>query len=546
MQLEKVCMRLVNSMRVKKILASALMTGAMLSTMVAPAMAATITMDGTGSEFKAYKLMNLSTSIKSTCTHLDEETGALKEGAKHTDDCYAYRYEVNSKYADALRAVALSDWDKNSDGVYSDAELLDGLRALKGNAAGMRDFADDLYEQQIKGKLDADATATGKTFTGADQGYYLIEESVLDEAGNPDAKSLVMLDTLGQEDITVPLKEGVPTLTKKIKLEDGTLVDAVDAAYGDTVTFQLTVGMPDNIEDTRNGMKFTVHDNAEGLDLSATTVSVTKVSGETSEAFTGGTYALAGEDATDECEMHYDFTVTRDMGVKAGDTFVIEYTGKLNKGMQSVKTGNTNDAYLEFTADPYNLDGDKDTTPLDKVTVLTYKMTVNKKDEEGAALKGAQFQLFKKGADGEYAATALENDVNVVSTVDGEVTFNFAGLDAGSYKLVESTVPAGYNKADDFEFTIEAEYSTDSAEPVLTSFKVLDAEGNEIDAAKVAVSEDGTLSTDVINTTGIKLPSTGGAGVYALYIGGALLLVGAGVAMVVLNSKKNKKNTNEE
>ena len=46
------------------------------------------------------------------------------------------------------------------------------------------------------------------------------------------------------------------------------------------------------------------------------------------------------------------------------------------------------------------------------------------------------------------------------------------GIDAGEYKLVETTVPGGYNKAEDIVFTVAATYTTDAAEPVLRELKV--------------------------------------------------------------------------
>lgn len=78
------------------------------------------------------------------------------------------------------------------------------------------------------------------------QGYYLIAETATD--GSNDAISLVMLDTAGQQNVKVKSKESIPTLEKKIKLEDGTLVDMDTVAFTDTVTFQLTATLPKTLE----------------------------------------------------------------------------------------------------------------------------------------------------------------------------------------------------------------------------------------------------------------------------------------------------------
>lgn len=50
---------------------------------------AVITIDGTGSAFAAYRLFDLTTSLKTGDTH---------EEGEHTSDCYNYSYTLNEKY----------------------------------------------------------------------------------------------------------------------------------------------------------------------------------------------------------------------------------------------------------------------------------------------------------------------------------------------------------------------------------------------------------------------------------------------------------------
>lgn len=85
----------------------------------------------------------------------------------------------------------------------------------------------------------------------------------------------------------------------------------------------------------------------------------------------------------------------------------------------------------------------------------------------------------------------------------------FSGLTDGTYTLVESTVPRGYNKAADTTVTIDGASVTE------------------------ALSQ-GNLQRDqeIVNRTGSTLPSTGGIGTTVLYVVGGLLVVGAGVALV--------------
>lgn len=519
-------------MRLRKIVSSVLMSGAILASMAVPAMAADITMNGQGDHYKAYQLLTLTTALKSNCEHAGE-TGEVQHGK----DCYTYRYEVNDKYRAALQGAADASWDIDGTAGFSDDELIEGISGM--SAAETREFANKLYKDSVK-DMEQDAVDTGKVFSGVDQGWYLIAESDT-LSGSLDSYSLVMLDTAGQDDITVNAKEGVPTLTKKIKIADATAeggfkyVDVEDIAYGDTVTFELTIGMPENIKD--RDYKFIVHDNVQGLKLNndlavtvngtAYTPSETNLKAESTEH--NGCVSLVSLDTSDE--------ILSNLITDKDSKIIVTYTGTLNTDFVTKSTGNTNEAHLEFTNDPYN-DTSRAYTEPDTVTALTYKVIINKKDDTNAALKGARFTLHKQ----EGSSWTALSDANVIPTVDANTTtFTFKGLDAGTYKIEESTVPDGYNKADDIVFTIVATYDETSDNPQLASLKVVDAEGNEDSNFSVTLAE-GEVSTDVINTTGLKLPSTGGMGVTYLYIGGAVLLVGGGAALVVLNKKKK---TNE-
>ncbi|MBR5259812.1 MAG: LPXTG cell wall anchor domain-containing protein, partial [Eggerthellaceae bacterium] len=104
-------------------------------------------------------------------------------------------------------------------------------------------------------------------------------------------------------------------------------------------------------------------------------------------------------------------------------------------------------------------------------------------------------------------------------------TFIWRGLDDGNYKLVETTTPSGYNTIAPITFAIHAEHDLESADPKLTNLHT----SNSFVADRAA----GTLKGDIVNQAGAVLPSTGGTGTTFLYVIGAALILGAGIALVV-------------
>ena len=88
------------------------------------------------------------------------------------------------------------------------------------------------------------------------------------------------------------------------------------------------------------------------------------------------------------------------------------------------------------------------------------------------------------------------------------------GLDAGSYVLKETTVPAGYNAIGDTTVEITAAHG----------------ETDGTDHAKLDLGSSEMAKT-VINQAGAVLPSTGGMGTRIFYILGAMLVLGAGVLL---------------
>jgi len=267
----------------------------------------------------------------------------------------------------------------------------------------------------------------------------------------------------------------------------------------------------------------------------------------------------------------------------------VEYTAFLdpNKRDQLIiggtNDGNTNEAQVKWYSDiqEEELEEPNGKNPKKYTDTFTTELTILKKDQDGNALQGAEFTLtgpegavvitktekFVKDASGTYwklkdgtyttqdpdgtidgnpvdktkydsltdkykvttsyevvGAGQTSTDIKVEVGTDGKATFT--GLGAGDYKLVETKVPAGYNKVDDIEFTITMTEADDSTSQ--TGKTVTFATDNK----NITVEADNTLSMDVINKKGTELPSTGGIGTTMFYVVGSILVIGAAVLLI--------------
>ena len=109
-------------------------------------------------------------------------------------------------------------------------------------------------------------------------------------------------------------------------------------------------------------------------------------------------------------------------------------------------------------------------------------------------------------------------------------TLDFSQLGAGSYKLSETGVLAGYNAIPDITFTLECKLpdavidGTEKAEWTITNVTPSNVE--------FVKQDGGTFQITILNQKGTELPSTGGIGTTIFYIVGAILVIGAGVLLV--------------
>lgn len=435
-------------------------------------------------------------------------------------DAEKITYSLNDKYTSILTTVT---------GKSTQADIITYINAL--DADGMRAFADDVYAAIKTAGLAADATINGSTATTVNSGYYLIAETTI--GTQPDEASLVMVDTAGLSNITVNTKEDVPTVEKKVKDTNDTTgaitnwQDGADYDIGDEIPYQITGTLPTDAHDSfaeYETYKYEFHDTlSAGLTYKDGSVAIS-IDGETVDA---GSYTLTY--TSNKLTIAFaDLKAATSEGVAINPTkdsvVTVTYTAVLNENAVIGSAGNPNTVYLVFSNNPY--DDGEGRTPDDKVTVFTYKLEGNKVDGAQAPLKGAGFTLYKK------TAGVAENDgyVAVGSEVSGAdlTTFTWTGLDAGEYKLVETTVPTGYNKAADVVFTVTATYDILSDDPQLTALST----NNNAVTLKDGSLANATLTTTVVNQFGAQLPTTGGIGTTIFYIVGSMLFVGAGILLV--------------
>ncbi|HEL0755972.1 TPA: isopeptide-forming domain-containing fimbrial protein [Streptococcus equi subsp. zooepidemicus] len=385
------------------------------------------------------------------------------------------------------------------------AKIAEGLK--EANAV---DFAKEA------GKHLTTAAGQGEqTINVSEAGYYLIKDKNDSQTGKHDAYTSFVLKVV--KNTSFKPKSAIPTVLKKVKdRNDKTGLetdwqDSADYDKNDKVPFQLTATLPSNYDAFQEYYLEFVDTLSKGLSYNKD-AKVYVVNGDSRQDITNS--FTVSEDSS-------SFKINNLKAVQevtATSKIVVEYTATLNDQAVIGKKGNPNEVALTYSNDPNHLGKGEESptgeTPKDKVIVFTYKTIINKVDQDNQALKGAGFTLYK------LVKTADKEEYQKVQEIKaGDTTsFEFVGLDAGDYKLSETTTPGGYNTIADVMFSIVAQHETESDDPQLTSLTVEKATGFTAD------TEAGTVSATIVNKKGSILPSTGSIGTTMLYVFGVMLM----------------------
>lgn len=312
--------------------------------------------------------------------------------------------------------------------------------------------------------------------------------------------------------LTTSDKVSLPGLEKTVEVKEDEYGDATTAAAKDTVNFKLESNVPENLKDyieysqsntdwdgiAENGKAaaytLTFHDQMDDeLVLDPDSFIVTLIRENKTETVDGKYYTL-NTPAEDKC----DFDLVLDLALMYNDGFITEddlgttrievtYSATL---AEDVTAGTfENEAWVTNNHDWE--------TPHDIVTVDTYGIQVTKVETNtGIKLAGAEFTLYNS-----------KHDEVAVMKTEGDGLATFDGLDAGTYYLEETEAPDGYVCSEE-RITI-----------------VIPEE----------VGSDNFFRMEVYNS---QIPHTGGVGTTLFTIGGAAIIVGAGIVFVVTRRRK--------
>ena len=444
---------------------------------------------------------------------------------------YAYTVNTATGYKDAIKSALGTLFSGTTDVEYAEAVKTLG----EDKSAPVQKFANDFTEYALKNGTTVKATKTsgkitGKNttsfvFNGLDKGYYLVYVT----GGKKIQSSLVTVDG----ETTVSLKTEAPSITKT--------ADKETVSIGQVVEYTITGSVPDTtgydqyvykINDTlSNGLDFV--NDAKGTAVTGNIVNVSVAFKNATDASTAPTTATLD---TTKKTMALDLSAwVRNNQENKGKEFTVTYYAKVNK--DAVVT-EKNSATLEYGNNPT----DTTTTKPSEAKTPTYPLDINKfKKGSEEKLAGAKFSLYTSdtdaknndnaikvsGSNGNYVVdpTSATTEFESVASINGKgYNLHVNGLAAGTYYLVETKAPAGYNKLTD-PIKVEIKKNT-----------------NEDVNAWTLFNNDKNVDDKIIhveNSTGSILPSTGGMGTIAFTVVAALLVLGVAVSFIRDKKREN-------
>lgn len=342
-------------------------------------------------------------------------------------------------------------------------------------------FAEYLATKKDGKPINGSVTGTkeGATFTDLADGYYLVSSSL----GN-----VCQLTTGGE--IKIVEKNTVPDVDKKIETKDAY------AQIGQVIPFTVTI-----TDGTGTNKEIILHDQmSDGLTLNKDSFKI-QVNGEDVDS---ANYVLETENAGNDT-FQIQFKEAYVASLNKGDKIVVTYSATVNKNAVKVDKV-TNKASIDYS-EQSNTDTSEVEVKTNSFDVLKYA----KGDSKKANLAGATFQLKQgdtvikliKVDENTYRVAEADEEgaVDTFTTVDAK-NITIQGVDSDlEYTLVETVAPDGYN--------------------LLTS------------PVTVKVNADNSTVSEIENSAGATLPTTGGMGTTVLYAVGIILVLGAGVTLVV-------------
>lgn len=443
---------------------------------------------------------------------------------------YAYTVNPANGYKDAIKSALGTSFAGTTDEEYAAAVL-----ALKDTEGAVQKFANDFTTYALTNttsKVEA-TTNSGKitkankesyTFSDLAAGYYLVYVT----GGKEIQSSLVTVDSATS---TVNLKTEAPSITKT--------ADKETVSIGQVVKYTVTGSIPDTTgydqyqyiihDELTDGLDFVNDSTGVALGESATTVNVTVAFTDNSLTVGGTTPTTATLDTANNRKMSLDLSAwVRDNQANKGKTFTVTYYAKVNANAVVIEKNN---AQLEYGNKP----GETTKTTPSEAKTPTYPLDILKKKKGSEdKLAGAKFSLYTteenatnrtnaitvSGSDGNYVVdpTSSNTVFESVASIDGKnYNLHVNGLAAGTYWLVETEAPAGYNKL--------------TAPIEIKIIKSADTDVNKWTISKDGVDESDKI-IDIENSTGSLLPSTGGMGTIIFAVIAAILVLGVAVSFI--------------
>ena len=363
----------------------------------------------------------------------------------------------------------------------------------------------------------------GKVSQSLDSGLYLV--TVTTTSGKTKVYQTMLVDASPKAGdngkyVTATLadtaakSQDVPAPEKKVVPSAGGNGATTTDTYsvGDIAQFQIGATIPSFPANATYAF-YSITDTPDaGLAIDGSTV---KVYGADGSAIDAANYEVSLVDGALTVAFKSDY-----LKGNPGQKISVTYSAKVNAiNMATGVVGNK--VVGTFTPNPY--EDSKVTTEPSKTEVKTYGFTFKKVKPNGGALSGAEFTVTDgngKAVTYVDAAGTTHADGKVVSDANGYVYVN--GLEAGTYTITETGVPAGFQKVDPFQIVLNDSDTGDSP-------ATLDVTESNFDLT----------TSEVIDPEQGKLPTTGGAGTIALTAGGILLVAGGSALALRNRSRKN-------